>query len=71
MKAVRQVACGGLHTAALTDAGHVYTWGDGRMGQLGNLDEGYNSHLVPRRVDVLASRCVVKQVLTFFVKLFN
>lgn len=62
IKAVRQVACGGLHTASLTDKGEVYTWGDGRMGQLGNLDEGYNSHLTPHRVDSLTPRYVIKQV---------
>ena len=62
IKAVRQVSCGGLHTAVLTDNGHIYTWGDGRMGQLGNLDEGYNSHLTPHRIDSLATRVVVKQI---------
>jgi hypothetical protein len=34
---VLQIACGGFHTALLTDSGRVYTWGDGRNGQLGNL----------------------------------
>jgi alpha-tubulin suppressor-like RCC1 family protein len=31
----RQVSAGGLHSAALTTAGHVYAWGWGRLGQLG------------------------------------
>lgn len=31
-----QVACGGYHSAAATDAGHVFTWGFNRYGQCGN-----------------------------------
>ncbi|XP_071800531.1 X-linked retinitis pigmentosa GTPase regulator-like isoform X6 [Asterias amurensis] len=33
---VRRVSCGNSHTAAVTDSGHVYTWGDGSNGQLGH-----------------------------------
>ena len=33
---VRQIECGGLHTAAVTEAGDVYTWGDDSKGQLGH-----------------------------------
>lgn len=32
---VRQVACGGSHTAALTDNGQLFIWGRGNEGQLG------------------------------------
>jgi hypothetical protein len=32
-------ACGDLHTAAITDAGDVWTWGRGLEGQLGHGDE--------------------------------
>ena len=32
---VSQVACGGAHTAALTEAGEVFTWGSNHFGQLG------------------------------------
>lgn len=39
---VLQVACGGFHTAVLTDQGRMFTWGDGRMGQLGNLARKHN-----------------------------
>eukprot|EP01083_Nonionella_stella_P113050 333119_1 len=35
---VLQVSCGGYHTAVLTGAGDLYTFGDGRHGELGNLD---------------------------------
>jgi alpha-tubulin suppressor-like RCC1 family protein len=33
------VAAGGAHTVALSEAGHVFTWGSGRVGQLGHDDE--------------------------------
>jgi alpha-tubulin suppressor-like RCC1 family protein len=33
---VVQIYCGGLHTLALTDEGHVYSWGRGEGGQLGH-----------------------------------
>jgi hypothetical protein len=32
------------------------------MGQLGNLDEGYNSNLTPHLVEKLAPRNVIKQI---------
>ena len=34
-KKVKQIACGGSHSAALLEDGKVYIWGDGRSGQLG------------------------------------
>lgn len=52
---VLQVACGGFHTAVLTDSGRVYTWGDGRMGQLGNLARKHNMLATPHLVDRLAT----------------
>ncbi|XP_022104478.1 X-linked retinitis pigmentosa GTPase regulator-like, partial [Acanthaster planci] len=33
---VSRVSCGNSHTAAVTDNGDVYTWGDGSSGQLGH-----------------------------------
>ena len=51
----QMVACGGFHTAVLTDDGRVYTWGDGRLGQLGNLARKHNMHSTPRLVDYLVS----------------
>ncbi|XP_068655233.1 ultraviolet-B receptor UVR8 [Aristolochia californica] len=32
---VREVACGGVHTCAITDKGALYAWGGGQAGQLG------------------------------------
>ena len=38
-EAVLMVACGYAHTAAVTEGGGVYTFGDGDFGQLGHGDE--------------------------------
>lgn len=32
------IACGGAHSAAITAAGHLFTWGKGRYGRLGHGD---------------------------------
>jgi alpha-tubulin suppressor-like RCC1 family protein len=56
---VRQVTCGGLHTALVTEHGDVYTWGDGRKGQLGLLS-GPSLTQVPRLVDSLTSVHIVQ-----------
>ena len=36
---VVMVAAGRAHTVALSEAGHVFTWGFGRFGQLGHRDQ--------------------------------
>ena len=46
--AVLMVACGGYHTAALTEGGRVYTFGWGGNGRLGHVSE--ESQRAPRRV---------------------
>ena len=33
---ISQVSCGHFHSAALTDDGRLFTWGDGSFGQLGH-----------------------------------
>ena len=55
---VREVAAGGIHSLLLSEAGHLYSWGNGSCGQLGHADlevaiEKRLSH--PRRVESLAS----------------
>ena len=35
-KTIRFIACGGEHSMAISATGEVYTWGNGRSGQLGN-----------------------------------
>lgn len=32
---IKDVACGGVHTCAVTDKGALYAWGGGQAGQLG------------------------------------
>ena len=45
---LRQMSCGGAHTAAVTDDGQLYVWGRGNEGQLGLGDS--TSTLVGVRV---------------------
>lgn len=46
---VKAIACGSFHTCAITDAGLLYTWGNGGDGQLGHGDSLSCSS--PRLVD--------------------
>mmetsp|Transcript_2438 Transcript_2438/g.3550 ORF Transcript_2438/g.3550 Transcript_2438/m.3550 type:complete len:1010 (-) Transcript_2438:272-3301(-) len=55
-EAVIQISCGGFHTGLVTEQGKVYTWGDGRQGQLGNLESKYNMHPTPHLVDDLVHK---------------
>ncbi len=50
---VAAVACGGKHSAAITDDGRVYTWGSGFCGQLGHGNA--ESKAAPTLVEGLAS----------------
>jgi len=47
------VAAGAAHSLAITDRGALFSWGWGKMGQLGH--EGDRSELLPRRLTVLAA----------------
>eukprot|EP00243_Klebsormidium_subtile_P003284 TRINITY_DN1661_c0_g3_i1.p1 TRINITY_DN1661_c0_g3~~TRINITY_DN1661_c0_g3_i1.p1 ORF type:complete len:219 (+),score=39.83 TRINITY_DN1661_c0_g3_i1:3-659(+) len=49
---VVSVACGWRHTACITEAGNVYTWGRGTSGQLGHGDNVDRS--VPKRLEALS-----------------
>lgn len=57
-KRVKQVACGGFHTAAVTESGEVYTWGGGEHGQLGHGDKVNKT--VPTLVESLKDKMVVQ-----------
>ena len=50
-KHIRTVACGGSHTLALLDNGTVYSWGDGKCGQLG-LGSSVKETEQPRLINV-------------------
>lgn len=60
--AVRQVACGGLHTAAVTDAGTVYTWGDARAHQLGYQPHGFTNQPTPHLVESLDGHAFITHI---------
>lgn len=51
---LRQLSCGGAHTAALTDDGQLYVWGRGNEGQLGLGD--YRPRAVPALVKALGDQ---------------
>ncbi|KDO32822.1 hypothetical protein SPRG_02515 [Saprolegnia parasitica CBS 223.65] len=57
-KRIKQVACGGFHTAAVTDTGEIYTWGGGEHGQLGHGDKVNKT--IPSLVKHLADKVVVQ-----------
>lgn len=48
---IRQLCCGPYHSAAVSEAGGVYTWGDGFGGKLGHGSN--NSEFHPRMVEAL------------------
>ncbi|CAL9098655.1 unnamed protein product [Musa textilis] len=50
---VKDVACGGVHTCALTAQGALYTWGDGQAGQLGLGPQNGFFSCVPNASDML------------------
>jgi alpha-tubulin suppressor-like RCC1 family protein len=54
---VRCISAGRTHSCAVTDDGHVYTWGDGPAGILGHME--FRNELLPRRVEVLYDQGVL------------
>jgi alpha-tubulin suppressor-like RCC1 family protein len=54
---VRCVAAGRKHSCAVTDEGHVYTWGEGPKGALGHM--AFNDQWLPKRVEMLYDKGVV------------
>ncbi|XP_063954915.1 X-linked retinitis pigmentosa GTPase regulator-like isoform X2 [Lytechinus pictus] len=54
---VQSVSCGNAHTAAITDEGHVYTFGNGASGQLGHGPDLLVTN-IPKRIARLEwTRC--------------
>ena len=58
---LRQLACGGAHTAALTDDGQLYLWGRGNEGQLGLGD--LRPRAVPALIKTLGDKAAGTSVL--------
>jgi hypothetical protein len=52
VRRVAQVACGGLHTLAVTESGRLFAWGANGQGQLG-LGRGVRAAASPALVTAL------------------
>lgn len=48
---ITHIACGGAHSACITAAGQLYTWGKGRYGRLGHGDS--EDQLIPKLVNII------------------
>lgn len=63
---VRQVSAGGIHSSAVSEEGHVFTWGCGSDGRLGHPEASGHRYLfrsdVPRIVDFLTDKGKALQV---------
>mmetsp|Transcript_12295 Transcript_12295/g.23892 ORF Transcript_12295/g.23892 Transcript_12295/m.23892 type:complete len:561 (-) Transcript_12295:219-1901(-) len=53
-----QIACGGFHTAAITDKGELFTWGGGEHGQLGHGNK--ENYQRPTRVKALTKSNILQ-----------
>jgi alpha-tubulin suppressor-like RCC1 family protein len=56
------ISCGGEYSMALTDCGHVYSWGDNQFGQLGleESEETYNMFRTRRLKEIKPKLIKVK-----------
>ncbi|XP_054728194.1 probable E3 ubiquitin-protein ligase HERC2 [Anastrepha obliqua] len=57
-KKIRDIACGSSHSAAITSAGELYTWGLGEYGRLGHGDNA--TQLKPKLVAALSGKRVIQ-----------
>jgi len=55
---IKEVACGGLHTAALSEGGEIFTWGLGKDGRLGHNSEA--DQLTPKKVEQLSGVQIIQ-----------
>lgn len=55
---ITQIACGGFHTAAISESGKLFTWGGGEHGQLGHHSK-YNCTR-PTLVEDLADQAIAQ-----------
>mmetsp|Transcript_12114 Transcript_12114/g.48750 ORF Transcript_12114/g.48750 Transcript_12114/m.48750 type:complete len:602 (+) Transcript_12114:67-1872(+) len=56
-RVIVQIACGANHTAALTNMGHLFTWGYAVNGRLGHGEEGEDQR-APKAVAAMAGKHV-------------
>jgi len=56
-KDVIDISCGGAHSAAITSAGELFTWGKGRYGRLGHRDS--DDQYKPKLVEALVGHRVI------------
>jgi RCC1 and BTB domain-containing protein len=56
---IASIACGRFHSLALTEKGHVYSWGLIYFGQLSNAVK--NNHFIPQRL-VLNNNVIIKNI---------
>ena len=56
-KSIVDIACGGSHSACITNTGELYTWGKGRYGRLGHGDS--DDQLLPKLVEALRGQRVI------------
>jgi alpha-tubulin suppressor-like RCC1 family protein len=54
---MRCVAAGKMHSCAVTEEGHVYTWGEGKTGALGHMH--FEDEPLPKRIETLYDNGVV------------
>jgi alpha-tubulin suppressor-like RCC1 family protein len=59
-RAICQIACGGWHSAAVTESGKLFIWGEGGSGQLGH--EEYIGCNFPRLNNFLRGKGRVRHV---------
>ncbi|XP_076445489.1 X-linked retinitis pigmentosa GTPase regulator-like [Babylonia areolata] len=55
---VRWISCGYHHSALVTEAGEVWTWGDGEGGKLGRATDDSVSTSVPGQVTAIGHRAI-------------
>ncbi|KAH3845355.1 uncharacterized protein LOC127873042 [Dreissena polymorpha] len=67
---IRHVAAGGIHSAAVSFVGHIFTWGCGSDGRLGHTDGKGHRYLfrsdTPRLVEALSERGVATAICSSY-----
>lgn len=67
--AIKMVACGGVHTCAVTTNGSLYAWGGGQVGQLGLGPQGESASFIFSNETAIMLRNIPAMVISSGVKL--